>query len=45
MSSTSSPVTTASQSASVPAAGATKSAPRLRTPRKHSPGAASAVCC
>ncbi|WP_405926522.1 carbohydrate ABC transporter permease [Streptomyces sp. NBC_00035] len=38
MSSTSSPVTTASQSASVPAAGATKSAPRLRTPRKHSPG-------
>ncbi|MCX4976687.1 MULTISPECIES: carbohydrate ABC transporter permease [unclassified Streptomyces] len=38
MSSTSSPVTTASQSASVPAAGATKSAPRLRTPRKHTPG-------
>ncbi|WP_406350583.1 carbohydrate ABC transporter permease [Streptomyces sp. NBC_00658] len=38
MSSTSSPVTTASQSASVPAAGATKSAPRLRTPRKHAPG-------
>ncbi|WP_371551964.1 carbohydrate ABC transporter permease [Streptomyces sp. NBC_00554] len=38
MSSTSSPVTTASQSASVPAAGTTKSAPRLRTPRKHTPG-------
>ncbi|MGW7049070.1 carbohydrate ABC transporter permease [Streptomyces avermitilis] len=38
MSSTSSPVTTASQSASVPAAGTTKGAPRLRTPHKHVPG-------
>lgn len=34
----SSPVTTASQSASVPAAGSAKGAPRLRTPRKHTPG-------
>ncbi|MET7607403.1 carbohydrate ABC transporter permease [Streptomyces avermitilis] len=37
-SSTSSPVTTASQPASVPAADTTKGAPRLRTPRKHVPG-------
>ncbi|MCX5555712.1 carbohydrate ABC transporter permease [Streptomyces sp. NBC_00038] len=34
----SSPVTTASQSASAPAAGSAKGAPRLRTPRKHTPG-------
>lgn len=38
MSSTSSPVTTASQPASVPTAGTTKGAPRLRTPHKHVPG-------
>ncbi|MFJ8506067.1 carbohydrate ABC transporter permease [Streptomyces avermitilis] len=38
MSSTSSPVTTDSQPASVPAADPAKGAPRLRTPRKHVPG-------
>jgi multiple sugar transport system permease protein len=39
MSSTSSPVTTASQSASAQATGGSKGAPRLRTPRKtHVPG-------
>lgn len=38
MSSTSSPVTTASQSAPAQAGGGTKSAPRLRTRRKHVPG-------
>ncbi|WP_369244144.1 carbohydrate ABC transporter permease [Streptomyces sp. R41] len=38
MSSTSSPVTTASQPAPAPAAGGSKGAPRLRTRRKHVPG-------
>jgi len=38
MSSTSSPVTTASQSAPAQTVGGSKSAPRLRTRRKHAPG-------
>lgn len=41
----SSPATTASPPASVHAADATKEAPRLRTPRRNTPGVPHAACC